>query len=77
MRKKTEADIYRLRNEQDGFSVTEDFMAEFCKFIIEHYLRKFYCFYLHLTCLTTFFTYIQPTLSWNKRMEKGLLGCKT
>ena len=54
MRMKTEADIDMLRNEQGGFPISE---AEFCKFIIEHLLCKFHCFYLHLTHdLMSFFT---------------------
>ena len=56
MRKKTEADIDMLENEKGGHPVTKDFKAKFCKFIVEHYLRKFHCFYLHLTHLTNFFT---------------------
>ena len=46
MRKKTEADIDILRNKQGIFLVTKDFKTEFCKFIVEHYLCKFHCFYL-------------------------------
>ena len=49
MEKKIEADIERFRN-QVGHLVTEESKAEFCKFINEHYLRKFHssCLYLHL-----------------------------
>ena len=54
MRKKTEAGIDVLRNEQGTGQVTEDFKAKFHNFIIEHYLRKIY-FYFYSTHLTTFF----------------------
>jgi hypothetical protein len=40
MRGMVERDIDILRNEQGGFSVTEDFKAKFYKFIVDHYLRK-------------------------------------
>ena len=50
-----EVDIDILRNEQGEFLVNEDFKAKLFLFIIEHYLCKFLCFYLHLTPLTTFF----------------------
>ena len=56
MRKKTEADIDILRNEQGGHLGARGFEAKFSKFIIEHYLRKFHSFYLYLTHLITFFT---------------------
>ena len=49
-------DIDILRNEQGKFLVTKDFKAMFHKFIVEHYLCEFHCFYLHLTHLITFFT---------------------
>ena len=52
MRKEIEADLDILRYE--GREITEEFEAEFCKIIIEHLLRKFYCFYLHLMHLITF-----------------------
>jgi hypothetical protein len=45
MRKKTEADLDTFRNEQDGFRVTEGFQAEFCKFITEHHLCKFFIYF--------------------------------
>ena len=52
LRETTERDIDILRNEQGRFSVKDsDFNAKFCKFIVDHYLRKFHCFYLHLTRL--------------------------
>jgi hypothetical protein len=51
IRKKVEAAIDELGNGQGGWMVTEDFKAKFFKVIIEHYLRKFHCFYLHLTHL--------------------------
>ena len=43
------------RNEEGKLLITKDFKARFHKFIVEHYLRKFYCFYLHSRHLTTFF----------------------
>ena len=56
MREAMEIDIEKLRNKQGGFSVTEDdFEAKFYKFIVDHYLCKFHCFYLHSTHLTTVF----------------------
>ena len=52
LREMTERGIDILRNEQGEFSVKDsDFNANFYKFIVDHYLRKFYCFYLHLTYL--------------------------
>jgi hypothetical protein len=56
-----ERDIDILRNEQGGFSVTEDFKAKFYKFIVDHYLRKFQFFLFalntsndwHCLCLYT------------------------
>ena len=42
MREKTERDIDVLRNEEGELLVTEDFNAEFYKFIVDHYLRKFF-----------------------------------
>jgi hypothetical protein len=57
MRKRTEADIDILINEQGG---CPDFKADFCKIIIEHYLRKIHCFYLHLTHLTVFLPKYSP-----------------
>ena len=47
-------DIDILRNGQGEFLLERDFTAKFHKFIVEHYLRKFHCFYLHLTHLITF-----------------------
>ena len=45
MRKKTEAEVDILQNEQGG---SPDFKEKFCNFITEHYLRKIQnCFYLH------------------------------
>ena len=35
-----------LRKEQGEFSVTKDLNANFFKFIVDHYLRKFYGFHL-------------------------------
>ena len=43
MREKTKRDIdILLRNEEGELLVTEDFNAEFYKFIVDHYLRKFF-----------------------------------
>jgi hypothetical protein len=53
-RKEMEVDIDILRN-QSGCPATNEFKAKFYKIIIEHCLRRFHCFYLHLTHLTTFF----------------------
>jgi len=50
IRMKVKAAIDGLINEQGGWMVTEDFKAKF-KVIIEHYLCKFHCFYLHSTHL--------------------------
>ena len=61
MRKKTEAEIDMLRNVQGWETMDFDARSQFFKFIIECYLCKIHCFYLHLTHLTTPFTYIQPT----------------
>lgn len=55
MWKKTEEDIGILRNGPSGFPVTRDFDEEFFKFIVEHLLCKFNCFYLRLTHLTSLF----------------------
>ena len=57
LRETAERDIDILRNEEGRFSVTKDFNAKFCKFIVDHYLRKFHCFYLHLTHLMIVFVY--------------------
>ena len=52
LREMTERDIDILRNDQGRFSLEDsDFSPKFHKFIVDHYLRKFHCFYLHLTCL--------------------------
>ena len=88
MKKMVEIDIKTLGNVQGENFLNWDFMEKFQKFIVERYLRKFHCFYLHSTHLTTFFTQIQPTvgntgqvgikcLSWKEGMNKSLLGCKT
>ena len=47
MRDMTERDIEILRNEQN-YDLTQSH-SEFYKFIVNHYLRKFHCLYLHLT----------------------------
>ena len=50
MRKKAEAEIEKLRGEnKDKDLASEDFKASFRKLIIEHYLRKIHCFYIHNT----------------------------
>ena len=42
-----ERDIEVFKNEHGEFSdEAEDFDARFCKFIFDHYLRKFHCFYI-------------------------------
>ena len=74
MRKKLEAAVNVLINEQGGHPETDEFKAKFNMIISEHYLRKIHCFYLHLTHLTTL-TEIQPT-HWQKRKRKNLLLCK-
>ena len=55
MKKKVEAEIDGLRNEQGGSRATEDFKAKFYTFIIEHYLCKIHFFYLCSTHLMTLF----------------------
>ena len=47
-------DIDILGNEQGEFLKGEDFKETFHKFIVKHYLRKFYCLHMHSTHLTTF-----------------------
>jgi hypothetical protein len=42
LKEKVEIDIDILRNEEGEFLVTEDFIAKFYKFIVDHYLRKFH-----------------------------------
>ena len=58
MRMKAEAEANILRDEQGGHEHlgTDEFQARFCKLIIDHYLRKIHCFYIHSADLTTFFT---------------------
>ena len=75
MKKKMEAAIDILRNEQGGWMVTKDFKAKFCKIIIEHFLCKFHCFYLHLTHLTQKYSPLWGLgfLSWNKRNKLQML----
>ena len=51
MRETVEIDIDTLRNKWGNFFVNEDFKSRFYKFIVDHYLRKFLCFYLHSTHL--------------------------
>ena len=68
MREMVERDIDMLRNEQgEILCQAEDFKAKFYKFIVDHYLRKFHCFFfLHLTLwhllITIFAFWIQPNL---------------
>ena len=60
MREMAEGDIEVLRHEHVDFSdpdEAEDFHARFCKFFSDHYLRKFYCFYLYSAHLITIFDY--------------------
>ena len=66
--------IDELRNEQGNFLVSKDFKARFHKFIVENYLRKFHCFYLHLTHLDTFFICIQPTKQNPRQVGIECLG---
>ena len=47
MRKKMEANLDMLRN-QGGHPATNEFKAEFFGVVVEHYLCKFHCFFLHL-----------------------------
>ena len=48
-RKMTERDmIEMLRNDQGEISASGLY-----EFIVDHYLRKFHCFYLHSACLIT------------------------
>jgi hypothetical protein len=50
LKEMTERDVDMLTNEQDEISNSakaKDFNAKFYNFIIDHYLRKFHCFYLH------------------------------
>ena len=49
MSERMKIDIDILRNDQGEFLVTEVFKTRFYRFIVEHYLRKFHCFYLHST----------------------------
>ena len=51
-KKRAEAEIDILGIEQGGGPATE----ELYKFVIEHYLCKIHCFYLHSTYLITFFS---------------------
>lgn len=61
MRRKIEADIDIFSN-QVGHLVTKEFKAKFYKVITEHYLRKYHCFNLHLTHLTTSYIKYSPSL---------------
>ena len=54
-REMTERDIETLRNEQGEISAqAKDFNGKFYEFIVDHYLRKFHCFYLHSIHLIVF-----------------------
>ena len=54
-RKMTERDFKILRNEQGEISAqAKDFNGKFYEFIVDHYLRKFHCFYLHSIHLIVF-----------------------
>ena len=59
MRKKAEVEIEKLRGgKKHKHLASEDFKARFYKLIIEHYLCKIHCFYIHNTsnhflCLNT------------------------
>ena len=53
---KMEAAIDELRDEQGGWTVTEDFNENLFKTIIEHYLCKFQCFHLYSTHLTPYYS---------------------
>ena len=81
MKKKIEADIEIFRN-QDEHLVTIEFRDKFYKFIIEHYLRKFHCFYLHLMYIQLL-SLLKFSSSWGssfvmKEWRKILFGgCKT
>ena len=62
MREMTERDFEVFRNEQVEFPgrwqpVANDFAAKFRKFIFDHYLRKFHCFYWYSTHLINIFAY--------------------
>ena len=77
MMKMVEIDIDSMwRNElhfkKGRILVMEEFKARFYKFIVNHYLRKFHCLYLHSKrCdLSTVITYIQPSLG---NLETGLV----
>ena len=49
MREMVERDIDMLRNEQgEILCQAEDFKAKFYKFIVDHYLRKFHCFFFYI-----------------------------
>ena len=57
LREITERDIDILRNKEGEFEVNKGFYGKFYDFIIDHYLRKFHCFYLHLAHLIIVFAY--------------------
>ena len=71
MKEIVEMEIDILRNEQGKFLVTADnFHANFCNFVVGHYLCKFHSFYLHSTHLSTFSAYIQPSLMKSRPVKK-------
>ena len=54
MREMVERDIDMLRNEQgEILCQAEDFKAKFYKFIVDHYLRKFHCFFFTFDSVTS------------------------
>ena len=84
MMRKTEADIYTLRNVQGGYQVTKSFKETFYNIITKHYLRKIQIFNLHWHSFTIF-SEIQLTgtlmmnlvcfLSWSLALYLLLLCC--
>ena len=62
MREMTERRIILVgileKKEKRRLGITKDLYERFYKVIVDHYLRKFLCFYLHRTRLiTTIFAY--------------------
>ena len=54
----------------------DDFNAKFFKFIFDHYLRTFHCFYLHSTHLTVFPTkYSPPRIPGQFHWQRGSNVC--
>ena len=82
MKKKMEANIDILGNEQGGYLVTEDFKAKFFNIIVEHYLREFHMFIFfwawhilgtsnHFFCLNQHILRVK-LLTWNKNIRHFL-----